>query len=377
MQNHKTYSVGLGLGIRRAVRLWSRGKPRRLSVLGRRLWAFLRADRRRKIYQAEYGVMVPPVVILSATMRCNLTCTGCYSRDYPQSDELSLEEIDRCLREAEHLGVGFFVITGGEPLLVEGLTDVLSRHPRLLFFFFTNGTLIDREWARRVERLGNIVTLVSVEGSSTQTDRRRGPGIHDRVVRSMRLLNEAGAFFGFSSTVTRENVFTLGGDPFVDSMIRRGCRIGYYIGYVPCGRHAPRDLVPTDSERAWFRNRAVGFQRRKPLLVVHLPDDEYDIGGTCMAAGRGFLHVNAQGYVEPCPFSHMATDSIRDVSLLSAFRSPLFSFIRRRPELRGRPRLGCALYENREKLMAAADGLGAFSTELVSISAHSEPAAAR
>ena len=280
--------------------------------------------------------MVPPVLILSVTMRCNLACTGCYSRDYPQHDELDLVRIDSLFTEAENLGIGYFVITGGEPLLVDGLIEVLGRHPRLLFFLFTNGTLIDCEWAKQVERFGNIVTLVSSEGDPAHTDGRRGRGIHDRVTRSMRWLREAGAFFGFSSTVTHQNVFTLGSDSFIDSMVRRGCRIGYYIGYVPCGSHAPHDLILAEGERTWFRRQAVEFQRNKPLLIVHLPDDEYDIGGTCMAAGRGFLHVNAQGYVEPCPFSHMATDSIRSVSLVEALRSPLFSFIRRCPELEER-----------------------------------------
>jgi MoaA/NifB/PqqE/SkfB family radical SAM enzyme len=139
--------------------------------------------------------------------------------------------------------------------------------------------------------------------------------------------------------------------------------MGYFVGYVPCGDKAPLDLVPEAGEQRWFRQRVRHFQDSKRILLIHMPDDEYDIAGSCMAAARGFLHINAQGYVEPCPFAHMATDTVKEVSLREALQSPLFSYIRSRGDILTKPHLGCALYENREKLMTAAKALGAFPTE--------------
>ena len=82
-----------------------------------------------------------------------------------------------------------------------------------------------------------------------------------------------------------------------------------------------------------------------------------------MAAARGFVHVNSRGYVEPCPFSHLTSDSIRDVSLREALQSPFFRYIREHPELLEKPRMGCALFERRKELKKIAKELNASPTD--------------
>lgn len=51
-------------------------------------------------------------------------------------------------------------------------------------------------------------------------------------------------------------------------------------------------------------------------------DGEYVNG--CIAGGRNYLHINANGDVEPCAFIHYSNVNINDVSLLDALKSPLF-----------------------------------------------------
>ena len=362
-QPHGAYNTGLAQGILKAIGLWSHWNPLRIALLWQRYQIFQKANRRRARLYLEDQLLVPPLLILSVTMKCNLSCVGCYSREYPTDGELGWEGIDRLMTEAEELGVGFFVLTGGEPLLLPGLLDLLAKHRNLIFFLFTNATHIDRTWANAVAKMGNVIPLLSVEGSQEDTDSRRGKGTYEKVIAAMEHLAEAGAFFGFSSMVSRRNFALLGSDGFLDGMISRGCRIGYFVGYVPCGNQAPLDLVPEAGEQRWFRQRVRYFQSSKRILLIHMPDDEYEIAGSCMAAARGFLHINAQGYVEPCPFAHVATDTVKDVSLREALQSPLFSYIRSRSDILTKPHLGCALYENRKKLMPAAKALGAFPTE--------------
>ena len=50
-------------------------------------------------------------------------------------------------------------------------------------------------------------------------------------------------------------------------------------------------------------------------------DGEF-IGG-CIA-GRHYLHINANGDVEPCAFIHYSNVNINDASLLDALKSPIF-----------------------------------------------------
>ena len=309
--------------------------------------------------------MVPPLLMLSPTMRCNLSCSGCYSRDYPRDGEMTLSEIGDLFMQAEELGVFFFVLTGGEPLLRDGLMDLVKTRRNLIFLLFTNGSMVDPAWAGEVARWGHVVPMLSIEGNQEETDARRGPGTYEQVTRAMTLLRKANAFFGFSTMVTRRNLRLVGQGGFIDEMVARGCRIGFLGDYVPVGSRADRTLAPTAEEQLWLRERLTKIERRAPIFLMHMPDDEYAVAGSCMAAGRGFLHVNAQGYVEPCPFSHLASDTVREKPLKEVLRAPLFAYIRDHPELLTQPHMGCALFEHRAELEQVAEELGAHQTDEV------------
>ena len=51
-------------------------------------------------------------------------------------------------------------------------------------------------------------------------------------------------------------------------------------------------------------------------------DGEYVKG--CIAGGRYYLHINANGDIEPCAFIHYSDSNIHEKTLLEAYRSPLF-----------------------------------------------------
>jgi MoaA/NifB/PqqE/SkfB family radical SAM enzyme len=94
-----------------------------------------------------------------------------------------------------------------------------------------------------------------------------------------------------------------------------------------------------------------GFRRRSPALFVNLPDDEKEFGG-CLSAGRGFVHISAQGDVEPCPFAPYSDRSLREMSLKEALQSPFLTAVRENADHLKEGRGGCALWMHREWLSA-------------------------
>ena len=52
-----------------------------------------------------------------------------------------------------------------------------------------------------------------------------------------------------------------------------------------------------------------------------LIDEEY-VGG-CIAGGYRYLHINANGDIDPCVFIHYSDSNIRNKTLLEALRSPM------------------------------------------------------
>ena len=115
------------------------------------------------------------------------------------------------------------------------------------------------------------------------------------------------------------------------------------------------ELAPGDRERAVLNAEIIRLRRERPEMVcVSYPGDEKGSGG-CVAAGRGFFHINSHGGAEPCPFSPYSDVNVKNTSLREAMRSPLFTALRNGGLLTDDHTGGCVLYEKRdlvERIMA-------------------------
>ncbi len=350
----------------RMASLWGSGMLRTLWKTRSLQAGLLRSRRRRKKALDEDGLHVPMAIALSPTMRCNLECRGCYARLHPRDGEMPVETIDALVRESSELGVFFYVITGGEPYLRPEMLDIYRRHRHLLFLTVTNGTLIDVEVASRIAEMGNVLPVVSIEGTRELTDGRRGGGVYDRVITCMDLLKETRVPFGFSSVVTSESAAYLGSDAFVSHMVDRGCSVGFFNEFIPLGPEEI-DAVPDDDQRRSFRESVDRLKQKYPIILISLPDDEYDDTGRCMAVANGAVHITARGDVEPCPFAHFARENITRCSFRDVLASPFLSAIRSHPTALRCGDIGCALVSNRAVLEEIAGETGARSTNVTEI----------
>ena len=97
------------------------------------------------------GAYVPHVVAWNLTRRCNLECAHCYISAGPSEnaeDELSTDECRRITDEILSLNPNpMFILSGGEPLLREDLTDIASYAATrgATVVVGTNGTLLTSE----------------------------------------------------------------------------------------------------------------------------------------------------------------------------------------------------------------------------------------
>lgn len=95
---------------------------------------------------------------VSLTDRCNLRCTYCMPRAYKWMEKehiLTLEEIERLIKIASELGITKIRLTGGEPLLRQGLADLVKKLSKLplKIHLTTNGMLLSR-YAEDLHRAG-------------------------------------------------------------------------------------------------------------------------------------------------------------------------------------------------------------------------------
>lgn len=295
------------------------------------------------------GVLVPAILIISATTRCNLRCSGCYAGvcAKAESREMSLDALAGLLGEARELGVSLVMLAGGEPFLRPGMLETAAGEPRLPVIVFTNGTLAG-ERMDFLEAHRNIIPMVSLEGGREATDLRRGPGVYDMAEAALRAMAASGLLFGVSVTATAENAEEVTGEAFVKQLRALGVRLLFYVEYVPADPRAPQHPLSAE-QKALLSRRSDSLTRQTDLLCVAFPGDETPYGG-CLASGRGFLHVNAAGGVEPCPFAPFSDRNAVEDGLLEALRSPLLAAVRENHDRLREGEGGCALWSNRQWL---------------------------
>lgn len=327
--------------------------PKGSAFLVRYALASRRAGELRRRAE-EAGEHIPPFLIASVTTRCNLRCAGCYARANDaccDREEGLLSDAQWCavFEEAAGMGVGFILLAGGEPLMRRGVLEEAGGVKDILFPVFTNATLIDEGFAALFARYRNLIPVLSIEGGEAETDARRGAGVYRRLTQSVGLLNENGILFGASVTVTKANIRNVTSDEFLHGLRAQGFRAVIYVDYVPV-EGASDALAPEDEERAYLAERLARIREAfSGLLFIAFPGDEAASGG-CLAAGRGFFHINARGGAEPCPFSPYSDVNVRDVPLRQALKSPLFIRLREGNLLTEDHAGGCVLFEKRDQV---------------------------
>ncbi len=311
-----------------------------------------KASKIREKYDKK-GQNIPVFLIASITSSCNLHCAGCYSRandacnDDAPLNQLSDEEWEDIFNQAKDIGISFIVLAGGEPMLRRDVLVKASNYPEILFPIFTNGTMINEDYLKLIDDNRNLVPILSIEGDEKITDSRRGSGVYNLLIKSMELMKNKNIIFGASLTFTKGNINKVLSNETVSRLHDFGCRVIFFIEYVPVNEKT-MNLAPGDSEREILLKELNRLRREyRDMIFLSFPGDEKDSGG-CLAAGRGFFHINSHGGAEPCPASPYSDINVKDTSILEALNSKLFTSLRDGGLLVDEHEGGCVLFEHKD-----------------------------
>lgn len=316
--------------------------------------------------RAKYNCNIPWAILLDPTSACNLHCVGCWAAEYGNKLNLSFDEIDDIIRQGKEMGVYMYIYTGGEPLMrKKDLIRICEKHDDCIFLTFTNGTLIDEAFADEMLRVKNFVPAISLEGFGEATDSRRGQGVYEKVLKAMKILHERKLVYGISCCYTSANYDAITSEEYWDMMIENGAYFVWYFHYMPVGNDASPELLPTPEQRETVYRRIRDYRSRKPLFAMDFQNDAEFVGG-CIAGGRSYLHINANGDADPCVFIHYSDSNIREKSLLDVMRSPLFMAYHEGQPFNENMLRPCPMLENPTKLRAIVEKTGAKSTDMQS-----------
>lgn len=326
--------------------------PKESVFLGKYGLSAKKAAKIRKEYEAK-GIHIPAFLIASITTQCNLHCTGCYARanqcyqDQANLGQLSNVEWNTVFTQAEELGISFILLAGGEPFMRGDVFVEAAKHKDIIFPVFTNGTMFEEQYMKLFDDNRNLVPILSIEGQKEAADLRRGIGIYEMLQDHMTKLQSKGILYGVSVTVTKSNLKEAMSEAFTTMLVAKGAKVVIYVEYVPVDE-GTKNLAINEAERTLMEQRLAELRMEQPNLVfISFPGDEKTSGG-CLAAGRGFFHINAMGGAEPCPFSPYSDTNVRENTLLETLQSPLFQKLRSENILMKEHVGGCVLFEQKE-----------------------------
>lgn len=270
------------------------------------------------------GNFFPAFTFISVTDDCNLECQGCWVTHKTQNARMAPETLNRLIEETKAKGSYFFGILGGEPLMYKPLLDVLKKHSDCYFQLFTNGTLLTAVKAEELRKLGNVTPLISFEGDEVNADiRRRGNNIYRKTLEAVENATRAGLITGVAISVCKSNFDMALSDEFVNMLAEKNVAYLWYYIYRPVGSDSSAELALDEQEIMKLRQYIVDARMKADLIVIDAYWDQ-DGNGLCPAATGLSHHINASGYVEPCPVIQFATHSVEDKSLETIYRESAF-----------------------------------------------------
>ena len=311
----------------------------------------------------KYKCNIPWAILMDPTSACNLKCKGCWAAEYEKNDSLDFDTLDNIINQGKALGTYAYVYSGGEPMIRrDDIIKLAQKHNDCIFLAFTNGTLFDEDYAKKLQEVGNVTFAISIEGFEKETDMRRGKGTYKKVIKSMDILKKYGVPFGFSTCYHRLNEDVISSEEYIDFMIEKGCLFGWYFTYIPLGKDAIVDLIATPEQRKHMFEKVREFRDTKPIFTMDFWNDGSYVNG-CIAGGRRYLHINANGDVEPCAFIHYSSANIHNETLLEALQQPLFKEYQKNQPFNKNLLRPCPLLDNPDKLKAMVQNSQAASTQ--------------
>ncbi|MCJ7545040.1 MAG: radical SAM protein [Phycisphaerae bacterium] len=311
------------------------------------------------------GEPLPRLVALEVTRRCVLTCRHCRAAAAQDAaeDELTGQEWTRLLENLAGFARPTVILTGGEPLLRDDVTDIAARASGLglRVVLATCGALLDHAAAARLSQAGVAAISVSLDGATAAShDAFRGQaGTFTAALQGIESARQAGLPFQINTTVTRRNVAEL--PAILDLAAKLGAKTFNPFLLVPTGRGrqlASEALSAEEYEQTlnWLAEQqargevpirvtcAPHFQRilqqrgQAAGLATASPRGAGPATKGCLG-GRSFAFVSHRGTVQACGFLEVAAGDLReaDYDFATIWRtSPVFAALRDRTRYGGR-----------------------------------------
>lgn len=252
---------------------------------------------------------------------CNFRCEHCCITKLRRKKGercFTIDDVKELSRQADEMGLAHIVITGGEPLVFPDFDDIVKAIDPQKFYITsdTNGWFLDAERAKHLKSIGVDKIQLSLDSlsASKHDEFRRKKGSHERAVRAIDAVLNAGLNIILATVVTKQRVRS---QEFIDYLeFAKGIGIAVFVTYAkPVGDWEGNfDVLVTRDDMDYVRE----FEKKYNVFTHLTPSYGLDLG--CISVKR-MVSITKYGDVMPCPYIH--------TSLGNFFKEPLKDIIAR------------------------------------------------
>lgn len=288
---------------------------------------------------------LPTTAVLEMTYRCNHECLFCscpWERDggsFDIREELTPDHWKAVVTMLCDLGVSSIAFTGGEPLLKEGILDIITHAGNCLtermdtvdgelvsetvapsLYLLSNGLLVDGDVLDFCAE-HDVTLSMSLPGLSTYTE-HTGHDTADRVLENFGRAKELGVKTVANITVTKKNFFEL--RRTIASALIAGAGQVLLNRFLPGGRGLAHEselslepeniptILATADEVLTKAGKFGSLGTEIPVCMADPADYESITAGTRCSAARQFFVIGPSGHVRVCNHSEVRLAHIDD-----------------------------------------------------------------
>ncbi|HOP39942.1 MAG TPA: radical SAM protein [Geobacteraceae bacterium] len=276
-----------------------------------------------------YEKRTPHVITIAVNYDCQCSCKHCSAAPYQEDvrknkNALSLEELKDAVKQTVDLGTTCVVFTGGEPLLFDGIYDLVRAvdKKRSVCTIFSNGEFLTEKTVAELKKAGLLGIYVSLDHSDFDIhDTNRGrPGLAEKAIQGIKLCQKAGIATGISTFATREKLASGEMDDMMELAKSLNVLEVFIFDVVPTGRLLNQhECTLSDEEVEQLRELREKYNEKADYpRIVHqtmFSSIAYPCAAEGCPAAMVQMHMRANGDVAPCDFTPFSFGNIRELPL--------------------------------------------------------------
>lgn len=262
--------------------------------------------------------MLPIILYLDITNKCNMNCPHCYNSFINQKKDLSqkeiLESVDKII---DSFGINKIVLGGGESLLREDIYELIREFKKreLKVHLTSNGLLITERIIRDLQKIGLDEIQISIDGFEKSHDLFRGrKNSWKKAIDSLEKINQSKIKSYAGITLNKYNK-----NEIIDliSFLENKCSLVNLIR-IRESQKSNKNKVNLQGKEIFeiYKKVILNFDRKDKKIDIRIHDplinvllktlnlkketEEYFYGNDCVAF-EFICAIDSGGFLIPCP----------------------------------------------------------------------------